>query len=458
MPISYVIDSNILLLDAHNLYTVGSKDDTIVIPETVLDEVDAKKSGLGEVAYQSREFGRLMTQSTFISKVSKDGVNYINYKVKDRSIVIVSIERYPSFEGMDKKVINDRKIIECARRYKEAVHPGEGVILLTNDVACGIRAQSLGITTEQLRDVNDGEDIVFKVHLDLSDEDFRSVHGKDIRNYNSSHTHSNYNYVFTNTATGNKKLATVKNNIVNVLGKESEQELRKQEVNPQNSGQLLMSRAIQDQTIPLVIVEAPAGSGKTLVALSNAIKLVKTNSPYESILYIRASVNDVEKEEEVGFLKGGLDEKNEIYFHPLMDSLSHIAKSRVKNKKLKGAELEEELKRVEDKIILECNIQMLTGLGMRGRTFENTVVIIDEAQNMSKASLRKVLTRFGKNCKIVVIGSNRQIDHPFITKYTNGLSVLLDAATQPQSVDMHVVQLDKVVRSDFAEFAEKIFD
>ena len=457
MKISYVIDSNILLLDAHNLYTIGDETDTIVIPETVLDEVDAKKSGLGEVAYQAREFGRLMTQAEFTGKVSKNRVNYINYKVNDKLVVVVALDEYPTFDGMDKKVINDRKIIECARRYKEAVQPREEIILLTNDVACGIRAQSLGVTSRQLREVNDAP-VSYHREIELDDEEFRNIHGKEIGLYDEKYTHSYYNYVFTNKETGQKKIATIKNGIVNVLGKESEQELRKQEVNPVNSGQLLMSRAIQDQTIPLVVVEAAAGTGKTICAVSNAIKLVKVNSPYEAIIYIRTSVNDNEKEEEIGFLKGSLDEKTEMYFYPLVDSLRYIAKSRVKSKKLKGKELEDEIDHTIDKIIEDCNIQMLTGLGMRGRTFENAVIIIDEAQNLSRASMRKILTRFGKNCKIIVSGSNRQIDHPFITKYTNGLSVLLDAATEPQSIDMHVVQLDKVVRSDFAEFAEKLFD
>jgi len=168
-------------------------------------------------------------------------------------------------------------------------------------------------------------------------------------------------------------------------------------------------------------------------------------------------VDDVEDVEAVGFLKGSADEKNAMYFYPALDALGYIAKQRI-GTKLRGKELEEKLKQTVDKIAEDCDIQMFTGLGMRGRTFEDAVVILDEAQNMSKASMRKVLTRFGKNCKIIIGGSNKQIDNPYVTKYTNGLSVLLDAATSEQQIDMHVVSLDKVVRSEFAEFAENIFE
>jgi len=454
---TYIIDSNIPLLDAHNIYTIGGMVDTVVIPEVVLDELDAKKSGLGELAYQAREFGRLMTAAEYVSQVTKGNATFINYKLKDKSVVVIALSKYPSYEGMEKNVINDRKIIECALAYKGVVHSDEKVVFMTNDIACGIRAQSLGLETTQLREVEDKQVAFTKSVTVDDDEAFRAMHGKQIERYDVDYIVGNFNYLFENVSTGQVKLATVKRGIINVLGKESELELRKQEVVPRNSGQLFLSRAIQDNTIPLVIVEAPAGSGKTLVALSNAIKLIKTNSPYKSIMYIRASVDDVEDVEAVGFLKGSADDKNAMYFYPALDALGHIAKQRI-GTKLRGKKLEERLKQTVDKIVEDCDIQMFTGLGMRGRTFEDAVVILDEAQNMSKASMRKVLTRFGKNCKIIVGGSNKQIDNPYVTKYTNGLSVLLDAATSEQQIDIHVVSLDKVVRSEFAEFAENIFE
>jgi len=221
-----------------------------------------------------------------------------------------------------------------------------------------------------------------------------------------------------------------------------------------------LARAIQDPTMDLIVCDALAGSGKTLISLSNAIHLVKSNSPYNSILYIRASINDVEDIEEVGFLKGSEDDKNEPYFHPLYDSLDHIMRSKYgKDKRVKGKELEAKVEEGIDKLVEDCHIEAKTGLGMRGRTFNDTVIIIDEVQGMSKSSLQKVLTRFGKNCKIILIGSNNQIDNPQMTKFTNGLSVILnDCATEVGGgINKHVVPLQKVVRSDFAEYAEKLF-
>jgi len=97
-------------------------------------------------------------------------------------------------------------------------------------------------------------------------------------------------------------------------------------------------------------------------------------------------------------------------------------------------------------------------MGMRGRTISDSVIIIDEAQNLSPSAFAKVLTRFGKNCKIIIIGSNRQIDHPYLTKYTNGLSVILDSCRSAhRNLRLHAVTLTKVLRSPIAEWAENLF-
>lgn len=158
-------------------------------------------------------------------------------------------------------------------------------------------------------------------------------------------------------------------------------------------------------------------------------------------------------------MPGTSADKNAVYFHPLYDSLDFIARKGFAKSQHKGAILEEKVAERIEKLINDCNIQALTGLGMRGRTFTDTVVIIDEVQGMSKSSLQKVLTRFGANCKIILIGSNNQIDNPNMTKFTNGLSVILNDCVTVigKYINKHVVPLEKVTRSNFAEYAEKLF-
>ena len=449
------LDTNIILLDANNILTLGHDGSTIVLPETVLDELDSKKSGLNELAFQARSFGRMIAKCGKPKRIVHDNMVISKFKVDDVPVWIVSLKEYPAFKDVAANILNDRKIIEVAIQFEKHYEPVE---FISNDVMCRIRADSFGLPVSDFK-VVDKVDYEFTKLLDVSEGAFRTLHNRSILEIDPDHLTENYNYKFSTPDSNQIKLASISNGIINILGKDTEDALRRQDVNPQGADQLLLSRAIQDQTIDLIVCEALAGSGKTLSALSNAIQLVNTNSPYTGILYVRASINDVEAIEEVGFLPGSADEKNAVYFHPLYDSLDFIARSRFKGGKVTGKELEEKVETQVAKMIEKSNIQALTGLGMRGRTFTDTVVIIDEVQGMSKGSLQKVLTRFGKNCKIILVGSNRQIDNPNMTKYTNGLSVVLNdcASITEDNISKHVVPLEKVVRSDFAEYAEKLF-
>ena len=118
--------------------------------------------------------------------------------------------------------------------------------------------------------------------------------------------------------------------------------------------------------------------------------------------------------------------------------------------------------RIEEKrteLIERCNIQGIIGLGLRGRTFDNSIIIIDEAQNIPKTTMQKMLTRVGKNSKVIIIGSNKQIDSRFLNKFTNGLSVILNDCTKNDNkpIATHAVTLNKVVRGNIAEWAESLF-
>ena len=326
---------------------------------------------------------------------------------------------------------------------------------MSNDVMARLRASSMGLQTTDLKQV-ELNDLEFTRSITLDPHVFATLHNKNIFEIVPDHKPENYNYAFTDSFSGQVKLANVRNHLIDILGKETETELRKQDCPPQNSGQLFMSRAIQNPNVDVVVVEAKAGSGKTVTAISNAINLVKKGK-YSSITYIRASVDDVDKAEEIGFLSGN-DEKVQVYLHPLDDTLDFIARSNHKDSKLKAQDYEDMISEKVAEMKAKYRIQGIIGLGLRGRTFTNTIAIIDECQNMSKASLQKVLTRFGKDCKVILIGSNRQIDNAYVTKYTNGLASVLAACKLPEGkVRLHAIPLTKVLRSDIAEWAENIF-
>lgn len=447
------IDTNIFLLDANNLLTLGQSS-TIVIPEIVLDEIDNKKSGFSELAYQAREFGRLLTKATKTHTSRTDNLVITHLTLDSVQIEVVSLLVYPDYSNTEPNIINDRKIIEVALEYQKANR--QPIRFMSNDVLCRLRADSLGLETTDLKEV-EVNSLEFTRTIQLDSEQFTTLHNTPITDLVPDHKHENFNYLFVDTFSGQVKLATIKpNGLIDILGKETEADLRKQDAPPQNAGQLFLSRAIQDPLTNLVVVEAAAGSGKTVTAISNAIQLVKKGR-YSSITYIRSSVDDVDKAEEIGFLSGN-DEKVQVYLHPLDDTLDFLARSNHKDSKLKGQDYEDMISEKVAEMKARYRITGMIGLGMRGRTFTDTIAIIDECQNMSKSSLQKVLTRFGKNCKIILCGSNRQIDNPYITKYTNGLSTVLAACRVPSDlIKLHAVPLNRVLRSNITEWSEKIF-
>ena len=447
-----VLDTNVILNNAYNIFTFP-KDTTIVIPETVVDELDSKKSVIGEIGFQAREFGRLLARASKLPLERSASLTIAKFELDDINIHLTSTSNYPDYTDTSPSVINDRKIIEIAKQY-EALYGN--VTFYSIDVMCRTRAESEGLSTSDFKEV-ERTDYEYVKTISLDFDTFSNVHNKPILTVDPEYKPENYSYIFTCPDTAQHKLANIYNGNVDVLGKVTETELRAQAITPANNEQLFLSRAIQDTSIDVIILEALSGSGKTLVSLSNAMAMINRNNSYESILYIRASVNDVPAEEEVGFLPG-LEEKFAVYYHPIKDALEHIARKKLSASKLKGEDLEVAVAEEVDKLIAKHRIQCMTGLGMRGRTFTNCIAIIDEVQGQSRASLQKMLTRFGKGCKVIIVGSQRQIDNKFLTKFNNGLSVLLDdCAKESPLIKKFAINLRKVVRSPLSEWAETLF-
>lgn len=450
------LDTNIILLDAENLLTLGKSYSAIILTETVLDEVDSKKSGHSELAYQARQAGRILSQCTQKPSVPCGANLTLTELIHPSGVVFhtLSLLSYSDWTNGEPSIANDRKILEALLTY--STQTSNPLVFMSNDIMCRIRAASLGFEVTDLKSVDDLE-YHFTREVELPSEVFARLHNLPIFEAVPDHTTENYNYIFIDASSGQRKLANVQQNyLIDVLGKVTETDLRRQDAPPQNAGQLFFSRAIQDPSIDIIVCDSAAGTGKTVTAMSNAISLVKRGQ-FNSIYYLRTSVIDLEKEEQIGYLSGN-EEKLAPFFTPLQDTLDFIVRSNHKDSKARGKEFEELIAAKTEKLIAQCNIQGITTMGTRGRTFSDAIIIIDEAQNFSPSSFLKVLTRFGKNCKIIIIGSNRQIDHPYLTKYTNGLSTVLDAcrSTHP-NLRLYAVTLNKILRSPIAEWAENLF-
>lgn len=465
----FVVDTNIILQDAHALMTLSDNSQNLVIlPETVLDEIDSKKSGFDEINYQAREFGRLLADAEVLTmhNVSSD-YKIIELKINhghNVRIDIISKETYKaeSSKNIASNILNDRKIIEIAKFAQDHyVRDGEETLtFISLDIMARTRALSLKIPTDTLRGASD-ESIDFTFHKtinltkEISPED---IDGEDVLQFDREHKCYNYSYSII-TPSGREILASVFKNKMYSL---DEDEIRRQAVIPKNKEQLFFANAILDDRYQILTVDARAGSGKTLLALSGAMKMIRSKQ-YGKIVYIRNSIESLDKGEDIGYLSGN-DEKFRIYNHPLMDSIDYIVRREMKktvNNKSGAKESDINQSSVQEKIektIERYAIETMWVGELRGRTISDAVVIIDEAQNMSNKTMQMVLTRLDATCKVIVLGSNKQIDNFYINKHTNGLTTLLRSTqTEYENISMFSIQLNKVLRGPITEWAESIF-
>ena len=458
----YVLDTNILLEDANNIFKLSDDNkNLIILPETVLDEIDAKKSGFDEINFQAREFARILENSTILFTKSEDDFKIVRLRIDNESPISIDVISKLEYQFVTKttapNIANDRRILEIAKFTTKFYNKNS--TFLSMDIMARTRAISLDIKTESLIGSNKDEFIhEFIKTIQIKFEDLETIENRDIKELDNEYKVSNFSYCFKVKGSDQVVLASIQNEKIRVL---NEDEVRNQIIAPLNKEQLFFSNAIIQHYFNVLIIEAKAGSGKTLLALSGALKLVK-NKQYQRIIYIRNSIESLDKGEDVGYLPG-LEEKFKIYNHPLMDSIDHIVRSEYKKRRATKSKEEQEIDEQElktrvDQMIQNYFIETMWVGEMRGRTLSNAFVIIDEAQNMSNKTMQMVLSRIDNTCKVVILGSNKQIDNFYVNKYTNSLTTLLKSTkTESSLVNIFAIELQKVLRGPITEWAENIF-
>tara|TARA_B100001063_G_scaffold87150_1_gene81040 strand:+ start:4407 stop:5810 length:1404 start_codon:yes stop_codon:yes gene_type:complete len=459
----YVLDTNILLEDATNIFKLSQDSkNLIILPETVLDEIDSKKSGFDEINFQAREFARILENSEIKKSLQKDKYRIIRLEIKNTQTAIIDIiskEEYDiNTKNVSLNIINDRKILEIAS-FSNSYYKKE-IEFLSLDIMARTRAISLDIKTTSLIGSNkDDFKYEFIKDIEINFEDLEDFDNKEIVLFDKEYKPYNYSYCFKVKSSDQVVLANIQNHRIKVL---DEIEIRNQIITPLNKEQLFFSNAIISHIYNVLIVEAKAGSGKTLLALSGALKLVRQKK-YQKITYIRNSVESLDKGEDIGYLPG-FEEKFKIYNHPLMDSLEYIIRTEHKKRNSKKnieniSELDDsEVTARVEQMIQNYSIETMWVGEMRGRTISNSFIIIDEAQNMSNKTMQMVLSRIDNTSKVVILGSNKQIDNFYVNKYTNSLTTLLKSTKNESTlVNTFAIKLQKVLRGPITEWAELIF-
>lgn len=434
---TFVLDTNVILHDHNCIYQF--KDNDIIIPLTVLEELDKFKKGNDPINFQAREFVRIL-DGIVGEKLFNGGI-----KLSPESGKLIIATGKPFSETLKqsfKEDIPDHRILAVAEFYTHE-NPKRPTILVSKDINLRMKAKSLGILAEDYQNDKIKDPEVFEKSI------------TELDNFNDQLIDTLYNEgSFPYNGPGLKEhpvpneFFILKGNKSSVLGRydhASERMVRVEKktaygIKPRNAEQTFSLNALLDPDVKLVSLTGKAGTGKTLLALAAALEQHKL---YEQILLARPIV--ALSNRDLGYLPGDATEKISPYMQPLFDNLS-VIKHAFNPRSQEYQKIDELLK--EERLII-------TPLAyIRGRSLSNSYFIVDEAQNLTPHEIKTIITRAGEGTKMVFTGDLQQIDSPYLDLKSNGLAYMTDKMRK-QELFSHV-NLVKGERSYLAELASDL--
>ena len=418
----YVVDTNILLQAPYAIESF--EDNSVVLPMVVLEELDHFKKAEGEIGANARRVIRYLEQLRQKGDLLK-GVPLENggcLRV-EKNFVNVRLPEDLSDEAAD------NRILKVCLGLSEANE--EQVILVTKDLLLRIKAQILGIcaedfTTDQV--LEHENQYSGRCELYVPEEIFKTFKKKGVpvdqvymldaggESYIPKLEENQFVILRADQSDRKTQLGRVENGVIRKL------EYKKNSpygITPRNAGQYFLQEALMQpaEKAPLVIVKGMAGTSKTFYSLAVGLEklLNHPTGEYRRILICRPNA---QFDDDIGYLPGDEQEKISPLMRPVIDNLEQLIDSSEEER----YQDEEELKGKVDEIFARKIIQAEALNYIRGRSIVKTYLIIDEAQNTTPDQIKGIITRAGKDTKIILLGDPNQIDRPFLDERTNGLS------------------------------------
>ena len=432
----FVLDTNVFMHDPSSIFRFEEHD--IFIPLEVLEELDNNKKGHSEISRNSRQVSR--TLEVILSDKSVDMTKGIPLKKASGGIATgclflqIDSAKRPALSELNPDKA-DNKILDAVRTLAEK-HKDRQVFLVSKDINMRIKARVLGISVEDYQNdkVIEDSDVLYTGARDIPSS-FWDSQGKDLESWRGgSHTFYKVSGPLA------KELSV--NEFVHFLGeKPFHARVTKKEdagitlrtlddhtnekgsiygISALNNEQNYALNLLLDPDIDLVTLVGKAGSGKTLLALAAGLQQTIENNRYSEIIITRVTVP---AGEDIGFLPGTEEEKMSPWMGALDDSLDVLHKDHESDADEKGSLV---WQRAATKDLLRTRIKVKSLNFMRGRTFIRKFVIIDEVQNLTPKQVKMLITRAGPGTKIICLGNLEQIDTPYLTEGSSGLTYLVD--------------------------------
>lgn len=418
----YVLDTNVLIQAPHAVECF--EDNQVILPMVVLEELDRLKKAEGDRGSNARQAVRILEQfrqkGNLLSGVEMEGGGTLRV---EKNFVDVSLP-----EDLAAEVPDNRILKVCLGLSRDR---SEQVILVTKDILLRIKAQILGIcaedfTTEQVFDHEKqykGRTEVYVPEEIIKEFKKKGIPCEEVYQVDESGkrtevqlTENQFVILRADQSSGKTHLGRVEGERIRKL------EYKKSApygIHPRNAGQYFLQEALMQpaKNAPLVIVKGMAGTSKTFYSLAVGLEKVLNNptGEYRRILVCRPNA---QFDSDIGFLPGDEQEKISPLMRPVIDNLEQLIDSSEEERYRDEKELQGKIEEIFSRGLIQTEALNY----IRGRSIVKTYMIIDEAQNMTPGQIKGIITRAGKDTKIILLGDPDQIDRPFLDERTNGLS------------------------------------
>ncbi|MEY3508594.1 MAG: hypothetical protein RLZ21_348 [Pseudomonadota bacterium] len=434
-PSLFVLDTNVLMHDPSSLFRFEEHD--LYLPITTLEELDNHKKGMSEVARNARMVSRSLDQLIAGTSGQLDEgipLNKLgNQDATGRLFFQTHFSSSPLPEGLPEGK-GDNLILGVVSDLQKA-KPHQEVVLVSKDINMRIKARALGLPAEDYFNdqVLEDRDLMYSGVMTLP-TDFWPKHGKAMESWADGKSGTMFyrvtgplvpsmlvnQFVYQENPDGSSPFYALvreingKTALLQTLKDFSHQKNNVWSITARNREQNFAMNLLMNPDIDFVTLLGQAGTGKTLLALAAGLEQVLDSKRYNEIIITRATVP---VGEDIGFLPGTEEEKMQPWMGAFDDNLEVLHR----NDDSAG-----EWGRAATQELIRSRIKVKSMNFMRGRTFVSKFLIIDEAQNLTPKQMKTLVTRAGPGTKIICLGNIAQIDTPYLTEGSSGLTYVVD--------------------------------
>ncbi|KVE41483.1 PhoH family protein [Burkholderia sp. BDU5] len=430
----FVLDTNVLMHDPSSLFRFEEHD--VYLPMMTLEELDNHKKGMSEVARNARQVSRTLDALVADGGPISAGIPLARLGSREalgRLYFQTTLTSIEPVEGLPQGKA-DNQILGVVRALQRE-RPDRQVVLVSKDINMRIKAHALGLPAEDYFNdqVLEDKDLLYTGVRELP-QDFWTKHAKGMESWQDTKTGTTYyrvtgplvvsmlvnEFVYLEPQNGEPAFHGLvrelngKTALLQTLRDYSHHKNNVWGITARNREQNFALNLLMNPEIDFVTLLGQAGTGKTLVALAAGLAQVLDDKRYNEIIVTRATVP---VGEDIGFLPGTEEEKMQPWMGAFDDNLEVLQKT---------DDAAGEWGRAATQELIRSRLKVKSMNFMRGRTFVDKYLIIDEAQNLTPKQMKTLVTRAGPGTKIICLGNIAQIDTPYLTEGSSGLTYVVD--------------------------------